>query len=130
MRVIEEDRSIGDLFSDLSREVNLLVRQEIALARAETTEKISQVAKHSVLMVVGLALAYAGLLGLIAAAIYGLGTVLPWWASSLIIGGGVFLLGLILVQIGRSNLKKSDLKPRHTIDSIKEDLQWAKGQMK
>jgi hypothetical protein len=80
--------------------------------------------------VVGLALAYAGLLGLIAAGIYGLATVLPWWASSLIIGGSVFIVGLVIALIGQNRLKKRNLTPHHTFETVKEDIQWAKRGMK
>ncbi len=127
-RIKHEEHSIGDLLTDFSREISTLIRQEMELARIETTRKASILARRSALFTSGLALAFAGLLGLIAAAIYGLGTVLPWWASSLIIGGGVFILGLALAQMGRSSLKRADLKPHHTVESLKEDIQWAKRQ--
>ena len=125
-----EERSLGGLFSDLSRETSLLMRQEMELARVETSKMLSQVMKDSMMLSLGLALAYAGLLGLIAAGIYGLGNALPWWASALIIGGGTLLFGAVLALIGQSRLKKRNLKPRHTFDTIKEDIQWAKRQTK
>ncbi|RJP22116.1 MAG: phage holin family protein [Candidatus Abyssobacteria bacterium SURF_5] len=129
VRTIEE-RSLGDLFSDLSRETSLLLRQEMELARVETSELISKMLRDSALAASGALIAYAGFLVLLGAAVYGLGTALPWWASALIIGGATLIVGLVLVAIGRSMLKNRSLKPRHTFESIKEDIQWAKRQAK
>lgn len=126
----EEERSLSDLIGDLSRQTSLLLRQEMELTRVETSRILSKLLKDSAMTFVGLALAYAGLLGLIAAGIYGLATVLPWWASSLIIGGGVFVVGQVIAFIGQNRLKKRGLTPHHTFESVKEDIQWAKREMK
>jgi hypothetical protein len=125
-----EERSLGELFSDLSRETSLLMRQEVELAKVETSQIIKQVLKDALPAIIGLLIAYGGLLGLIEAGIYGLGTVLPWWASSLIIGGGTLIIGLIITAIALNHLRKRDLKLHHTVNTLKEDVQWAKRQAK
>jgi hypothetical protein len=125
-----EERSIGELFGDLSRETSFLLRQEMDLARVEMSKKISSLLKDSLLATVGAAVTYAGFLLLLAAAVYGLSTALPWWASALIIGGATLIVGVILLVVGQSRMKKRNLKPQHTFDTVKEDIQWAKRQMK
>lgn len=81
----KKDRSLGELFSELLQETRTLIRQEIELARMEITRKISRAGKDAALMAGGLAVVYAGFLALVAGAIFGLGNVLPWWGSALVV---------------------------------------------
>lgn len=126
----KDDRSLGDLLSGLAGETSLLVRQEVALARAELTQKAASVGKDIGFLVVGGAVGYAALLALLTAAIAGLAYFVPLWLSALIVGlvVGIVALGLILSAL--KALKNTDLKPNQTVDSLKEDAQWLKEQMK
>lgn len=124
----KEDRSIGELFADLARDTSTLVRQEVALAKTEISDKISKVGKDVASMAVGGAVAYAGFLAIIAALILLLGEVMDTWLAAFIVGGVVVLVGYMLIQRGREALKQEDLAPRRTIETIKEDAEWAKRQ--
>lgn len=121
--------SLGKLFSDLTEKTSLLMRQEVALAKKELSETVSQALGDVIMLAVGAALAYIGLLALIAAAILGLALVLPAWASALIVGAVIIVIGGVLVLQGLNNLKKLDLMPRRTVDTIKEDVQAVKESM-
>src|SRR5438874_1961502 len=122
MQQTNDERSLGDLFGDLARDMGTLVSQEMALARAELTEKASLVGKDIAMLAVGGLVAYAGLLAIIAAVIFLLAAWgVPLWASALIVGAIVAVIGYLLVQRGISALKHQDLTPRQTIQSIKED---------
>lgn len=125
-----QDRSLGDLFSDLSRETTTLIRQEVALARAEVREKVPKIGKDAAFIAIGGLLAYAGLLALIAAAVIGLAHAIPWWLSALIIGVVVIAIGGGLAMSGLNALKRQDLAPRQTLQTLKEDVEWAKTQTK
>lgn len=123
------DRSLGDLFSDLSRETTTLVKQEMALAKTEMSQKAAAVGKDVGFLAAGGAVAYAGLLALIAAVIIGLGQAgITWWLSALLVGVVVAAIGAYLVFSGLNNLKKQSLVPQQTLDTLKEDQQWAKRQ--
>lgn len=128
MQQQKDDRSLGELFADLARDTSTLVRQEVTLAKTEMTEKASKVGKDIASMAVGGAIAYAGLLALIAGVILGLGEFIPLWISALLIGAVVAGIGYMLIQRGRSALASEDLTPRQTIESLKEDAEWAKEQ--
>jgi xanthine/uracil permease len=130
MAEVKEDRGPVQLVADLMDQTRTLLQQEVQLAKAEMTEKASRVGKDISSLVVGGAIAYAGLLAFIAAAIIGLANVIPDWLAALIIGLVVAGIGLVLVQQGRDNLKREDLTPRKTVESLQEDKQWAKEQMK
>lgn len=124
-----QERSLGELFSDLSREIGTLVRQEIALARNEIGQTTSKVGRDIGMLAVGGLVAYAGLLALLAAVIIILGTIgVPWWLSALIVGVVVAAIGYFMVRRGLDALKKENFAPQKTIDTLKEDVKWAKEQ--
>jgi|SRR6185437_2942495 hypothetical protein len=124
-----EERSLGDLFADLSRETTTLVRQEVALAKTELTQKATRVGKDIGFLAVGGAIAYAGLLAFIAACIIALNLIVHlWWLSAAIIAVVVAAIGYLLVRKGLDNLRTSNLAPTQTIESLKQDAVWAKEQ--
>jgi hypothetical protein len=122
-----DERSLGELFGDLARDMGVLVRQEVGLATTEITHKVTHAARDVAIIGVGALVAYAGLLAILAALIIGLeATGLNWWQSALIVGVIVAVLGAVLVQRGLAALKNTDLAPRETLETLKEDAQWAK----
>jgi len=124
----QEERSIGELFAELARETSTLVRQEVQLAKTEMTQKASEVGKDAGMIGAGGAIAYAGLLAIIAGIIFGLGELIPLWVAALLVGIVVGGIGYFIIQRGLGALKRADLTPRQTIDSLKEDTEWAKDQ--
>lgn len=125
------DRSLGELFGELTRETSTLVRQEVALAKTELTQKATKVGKDLGFLAAGGAVAYAGFLALIAAVIYFLAEVvhLPLWIAALIVGIVVAGIGYVLVRKGLDALQQEDLTPRETMRSLQEDAEWAKEQV-
>lgn len=128
MQQHKDERSIGDLFAELASETSTLVRQEVQLAKTEITQKVTSAGKDVGMIGAGGALAYAGLLALIAAVIIGLGQLIPMWLSALIVGLVVVGIGYMLIQSGLSALKRIDPTPRETIETLKEDKEWVKEQ--
>jgi len=122
------ERSLGELFAELTRETSTLVRQEVALAKTELSQKVAEAGKDVGLLGAGGAVAYAGFLAVIAGVIAGIGTFLPVWLAAILVGLVVLGIGYVLVQRGRSGLKRADLMPRQTIATLKEDTEWVKDQ--
>jgi uncharacterized membrane protein YqjE len=129
MEQSRDDRSLGELFSELSRQTSTLIRQEVALAKVEMKQKGTEVGKDVGMMAAGGALAYAGLLALIATVIIVLAEFIPWWLSALIVSLVVLGIGGMLVQRGMSALKQTSVAPEQTIETLKEDKEWAKKQL-
>ena len=123
-----DERSLGELFTELAQETSTLVRQEVQLAKTEMSQKATRVGKDVGFLAAGGAVAYAGLLAIIAGIIVLLGQVIPMWLSALLIGLVVAGVGYFLVRRGLDALKQEDLAPRQTIETLKEDGQWAKDQ--
>ena len=126
----KDDRSLGELFSELAQDTSTLVRKEVQLAKTEMSQKASRVGKDVGFLAVGGAVAYAGLLAVLAGVIVLLGQVIPMWLSALLVGLVVAGVGYFLVRRGLEALKREDLAPRQTIETLKEDQQWAKDQMR
>lgn len=128
-KMVKEEPSLGDLFSELAAETGTLVRQEVALAQVEITNKAAIVGKNIGYLVVGGAVGYAAMLVLLAAAVIILGNLIPLWASALVVGIIVGIVAFFMVSSAMTELKKADLAPRETVESIKEDAQWLKNQV-
>ena len=125
----KDDRSLGELFSALTQEATTLMRQEVALAKAEMSQKLLSLVKNVGFLVAGGAVAYTGLLALLAALVLGTAAAgLPLWASALLVGGVLLCLSGFLVMQGLKALKNADPVPQQTVETLKEDIEWAKQQ--
>src|SRR5829696_7974555 len=118
----QQERSIGELFGQLTQDMTLLVRQEVQLARTEMTEKISKVTTNLVSVGAGGFVAYLGGLALMAdliLAIRDLANISLAW-SALIVGGILAIVGYVMLQRGMKELKGAELAPRRTVENIKD----------
>jgi hypothetical protein len=126
-----DDRSLGQLFGDLSRQLGTLVRQEIELARTEMTTRAGQMGRDAAIVGAGGALAYGALLlALVAVALLLAELGLVPWLAFLIVAIAAGVIGAVLIQRGRSELQQAELTPHRTIETLKEDAEWAKQQVK
>lgn len=126
-----DDRSLGQLFGDLSRQLGTLVQKEIELAKTEMTTRVTTVGRDAAMLGAGGALAYGALLiGLVAVALLLVELGLSPWLSFLLVALVVGVIAALLIQRGRAELQKADLAPRATIETLKEDAEWAKQQVK
>lgn len=125
----KDERSLGDLFSELAAETGTLVRQEVALAQVEITEKATAVGKNVGYLAVGGAVGYAAVLAILAAVILGLSMFIPAWAAALVVGVVVGIVAFVMISSALSELRKTELTPEETVDSIKEDAKWLKNQL-
>jgi putative superfamily III holin-X len=128
MQQSKDERSLGELFAELAQETSTLVRQEVNLAKTEMSHKASRAGRHIGVLAAGGAVAYAGLLAILAGVIVLLDNVMPLWASALLVGVVVAVVGYLLVRRALDALKREDFAPRETMETLKEDQQWAKDQ--
>jgi drug/metabolite transporter (DMT)-like permease len=95
------------------------------------TAKASQVGRDVGFLAMGGAVAYAGLLAIIAGIIILIGDLINnMWLSALIVGLIIAGIGYYLVQKGLSDLKNANLAPEQTIESVKETKEWVQEQTK
>ena len=127
------DHSFATLIRELRDETTTLLRQEVALAKTELSEKASLVGRNSIYLAVGGLVAYAGLIfilhslvGLLLVGLLraGLSEGVATWLAPGIVGLVVAGVGYALVQKAKSTLSRESLAPEKTIQSLKEDKQW------
>jgi hypothetical protein len=124
-----DDRSLKELLGDLTDNITTLFRQEIQLARAETSEKITQVGVAIGAIAGGAILALAALIVLLQALVIGLTEAgLPAGWAALIVGAVVAVIAYVLIHKGTNDLKASNLAPDRTMQSLKRDAQVVKEQ--
>jgi hypothetical protein len=121
------DRPLGEVARNLTQDVSLLVRQEVQLAKAEMAEK-GRVAAPGLGMIGG-----AGVAGLMAAgastaaAILVLSIFLPEWSAALLVGLILAAAAYLLAKQGKERVEEAGTPvPEQTIETVKEDVEWAK----
>lgn len=130
MATIQENRSVGELLRDLAGDVSALVRQEITLARTETQDKVHQTMIAVMAIVAGALVAFAALIILLDALVYGLTEAgLQRWLAALIVGVVVALIGFFLVRKGQNDLSAARLAPERTAANMRKDLNLVKEQV-
>jgi putative Mn2+ efflux pump MntP len=130
----KDDRSLGQLLKELTSETTTLLKQEVDLAKTEMSEKASRVGTNLGSLAVGGGVAFLGALALLAAAIYGLTSILDQflslgvavWLAPLIIGLILAAVGYSLVKKALETLKRESLTPQKTTESLQENKAWLK----
>jgi Flp pilus assembly protein TadB len=128
MQQDRQERSLGELFADLSREMSRLIREEVALAKTEMTQKASKAGANLGFIAAAGAIAYGGFLVLLATAVIALALVLSWWLSALIVGAATVTIGGALAWYYWNRLSSIDPVPKQTTQSLKNDKEWMKEQ--
>jgi uncharacterized membrane protein YqjE len=125
------DRSLPDLLKQLSQETTQLVHQELELAKAELQQKGKQAGAGAGMFGGAGAIGLAALGALTACFILALDTVMPAWLAALIVAVVYGIVAFVLVKQGQAKLKQATPPvPEQTIETVKEDVEWAKTQMR
>lgn len=125
-----QEPALGPLFSQLAQDSTALIKQEIALAKAEVKETIGQTVNGTVKLALAGALASVGGLVLTAFLVLLLGDLLDnYWLAALIVGIVFAAIGGILAMAGLRRFREVTVAPEQTIESLKEDRNWARAEM-
>ncbi len=119
-----EQPSLGDLFSNLSSQASLLIRQEIQLAQAEMTRKATRAGRNAAIIALGGVLALGAFLAVVAALILILAQWMEAWLAALLVGVVLAIVAGVLVQHGMKKLKEIDPAPRRTLETMRENKEW------
>ena len=129
MEAPRTERSLGELFSDLSQKTSLLIRQEVQLAKTELAQKAAQASRGSAVVGVGGAVAHAALFTLIASAVLLLVQLgLDAWAAAGLTAVVLAGVGYVLVRSGLQAIRPMAMAPTETVGSLKETAQWLKNE--
>jgi uncharacterized membrane protein YqjE len=122
------ERPIGELVKDLAGQTSTLLRQEIQLAQAELTSKGKQAGRGAGMLVGAAVAVLLGLIALTGCLIAALDTAMPLWLAALIVTLLWIVIGAVLATRGRKELEQATPPVPQTVETVKEDIQWAKTQ--
>lgn len=125
-RVEPTEASVGELVTEVTRDLTTLVRQELELARAEMKEEVAKAGKGAGLLGGAGFAGYLVLLFLSLALMFGLDGWMPIGWAALIVAVLWAIVTAVLYARGRRSLREVNPKPERTIDTVKEDVEWAK----
>jgi MFS family permease len=123
----QRDRPLGELVKQLADQTSTLVRQEIELAKAETTLKAKTAGKGAGLIGAGAVIGLLAAGALTAFLIMLLDGALANWLSALIVAVVFAAIAGALAMAGKSRIQRATPPvPEQTVETVKEDVEWAK----
>lgn len=122
--------SLGSTITGIVEDLQEIVRGEVQLAKTELKEDAVSIGKGAGFLAGGALLALTGFVFFMLGVTYLLNTAIKMWQAAGLVGLALLGLGAILALVGKNQLSASNLKPEETIDSLKEDQEWANRQIK
>lgn len=121
---------LGSLVTGIVEDLQGIVRGEVLLAKTELKEDVSKLGKAAGSLVAGGLIGLVGFIFLMLAVTYLLNQWVEMWIAAGIVALALLLVAGILVMSGKKAMSAASLKPEETIDSLKEDQEWASQQIK
>ncbi|HEX4535783.1 MAG TPA: phage holin family protein [Candidatus Acidoferrum sp.] len=126
----QNGRSVPEVLQDIVGNIEEIIRSEFRLAKAEVKQEASKAAPPLKMIVVGAAIGFYALGFLIFTLVMGLATMMATWQAALIVGGILGLIALVLITSASKGFKQVNTVPERTVETMKENVQWAKNQIK
>jgi uncharacterized membrane protein YqjE len=120
------DRSFSEVLQNIVRNVEEIVRSEVRLAKTEVREEVGKAKSSVSLLGVGAVTATFAVLFLLLTTDRALQLVLPEWAASLIVGATLALAAGVMLNAGVRQFKLIHPAPERTVETLKDDVEWAK----
>jgi uncharacterized membrane protein YqjE len=120
------DRSLSDVLQDIIRNVQEIVRSEVRLAKTEIRVEAAKAKSSALLLGAGGVAAIFATLFLLLVIVYALALVMPSWAAALIVGAALAVVASVMLTAGIQRFKQIHPTPARTVETIKENVEWAK----
>jgi uncharacterized membrane protein YqjE len=127
---MQQGRTMAEVLQDIVANIQEIFRSEFRLAKVEIQQQTAQAARSAVPLIVGVLLGLYAFGFLLLAAVHALSLAVDPWLASLIVGVVVLAISLALVSVGRNRLKQVKVVPEKTVETVKENVQWAKQQIR
>lgn len=121
--------SLGDTVTGIIQDVQNIIRGEVELAKTEVKEDVGKLGKAAGMIGAAAFLALVGFIFLMLGVTYLLNKSLEMWISAGIVGLALLIIGAILGVVGKNQMQEANMVPDKTIDSLKEDKEWASRQI-
>lgn len=122
-----EERSVGELFRQLSNDSADLVRKEIALVKAEIRQTGTTLFRDAAKVGTAIGLAFLGAMALTGFLVAALGDVMDgrYWLSALIVGVVYMAIGSMLAKSAFGEIKRRGERAKHAVETVKNTASWA-----
>jgi len=120
------DRSLTEVLQNIVRNVQEIVRAEVRLAKTEFIEEAAKAKSAGLFLGVGAVAAIFATLFLLLTIVYALTRVMPDWAAALTVGAALAILASVVLAAGVKRFKEIHPTPERTVDTLKENVEWAK----
>ncbi|HEY6986775.1 MAG TPA: phage holin family protein [Bryobacteraceae bacterium] len=124
----ENNRSVADVLQDIVANIQAIIRSEVRLAKTEITEETTKAGRAAGMIAGGTAAGLFTVWLLLLTILFALSTVIPMWSASLVLVVVMAAITIILLSAGKKRWKTVHPKPEKTIESVKENVEWAKHQ--
>ena len=124
------EQSTPQLVRSIASDTSTLVRKEIELAKQEIAEGLKAKAVGAAAFAGAGVFGLLGLLFGLVTAVAALSIVLPHWLAALIVAGSLLLLAGLAAAAGKAAMKRKGPAPKETVRTVKEDVEWARAQLK
>ncbi|WP_193607160.1 phage holin family protein [Nocardioides lijunqiniae] len=124
----QDQRSLGQIVSDVTQDITTLIRQEMDLAKTELKQEMSKAGKGAGLLGGAGVAGYFVLLFLSLTAMFGLGEAMDLWLAALIVTVVWGVVAAVLAVVGKKAIQESNPQLPETQQTLKEDVRWAKAQ--
>jgi uncharacterized membrane protein YqjE len=126
----QNGRSVPEVLQNIVGNIQEIIRSEFNLAKIEIKQEAAQAKGPVIMWLIGGALGLYALAFLLLTAIFGMATVMPIWLAALIVGAVLAVISIALLSAAGKRLRQVHTVPERTIETLKENVQWAKEQIK
>ena len=127
---VNDERTLPEVMNHIVGNIQEIIGAEFQLAKTEIEEEMSKASAPAATLGAGLVISFFALGFLLLAAVYALSIVIAAWLAALLVGVTLTATGIALISSGARKLKEVNILPEKTADSLKENMQWAKNQIK
>jgi uncharacterized membrane protein YqjE len=124
------DRSLSDVLQDIIRNVQEIVRSEVRLAKTELREEVAKAKTPTMLLGAGAVATLFTIFFLLLTIVYALARVMPNWTAALIVAAVLGVVAGVMLTAGMKGFKHVHRTPARTIETIQENVRWAKQRTK
>ncbi len=119
-------RSVGELIGEVTGNLSKLMRQEVELAKVELKAEVTKAGKGAGMLGGAGVAGHLALIFLSLTLMFVLDTFMMTWLAALIVTVLWVITAAVLAGRGRKELKNVNPKPEQTVETLKEDVRWAK----
>jgi hypothetical protein len=126
----QNGRSVPEVLQDIVGNIQEIIRSEFRLAKAEVKQEAAKAKAPVVMSIVGGAIGMYAIGFLLLTAMLAMATVMTMWLAALIVGAALAVISIAMITKATARLKHVNAVPERTVETLKENVQWAKDQIK